>query len=74
MLGIPKSSQPLVPRGTAVRMGFLAILIAGLFYLVLFWQPQARVDPSELARFESPVVQVPHLDAGILGKVKDGTR
>jgi hypothetical protein len=74
MLGLPKSSPAAVPRSPVARLALMALLVAGLLYVVVFWQPAPRFDPTELN--ESPVVEVitPKLDAAILASARDGSR
>jgi hypothetical protein len=57
-----------------VRLAFTAILMAGLAYVVFFWQPKAPIDTSEFSEQEPMHVDVPQLDQAILAQARDGTR
>lgn len=76
MLGVPNDPQARrmgVPTGVAMRLGFLAVFVASLLYIVLYWNPEQLVDPTELA--QPPLAyDVPELDTSILSRVRDGTR
>jgi hypothetical protein len=66
-------SRIAVPRGTVVRFGAAAVLAAALLYVVVFWEPQATMDPTE-GPLDPPIVSVPQLDHGLLRQAKDATR
>lgn len=69
----PPTRSP-VPRGPAVRLAAMGVLLGLLAYIAFFWQgPRRIVDPTEVA-VQVPVVEAPQLDRTKLEEAKDGRR
>lgn len=70
----PTATPTLLPRMSPLtRLILSGALLAGLFYLLLFWTPAPEPERTDVAA-PPIVVAVPILDTALLATAKDGSR